>query len=67
MKQYNQSAEPHSNNKAFNHTGLQNMSNEPGPDTIIYTCPMHPEVKSDRPGKCPKCGMDLVAANEVEE
>ena len=27
---------------------------------IIYTCPMHPEVTSDKPGKCPKCGMDLV-------
>jgi hypothetical protein len=26
----------------------------------IYTCPMHPEVTSDKPGKCPKCGMDLV-------
>lgn len=25
-----------------------------------YTCPMHPEVKSDKPGQCPKCGMDLV-------
>jgi RND family efflux transporter MFP subunit len=25
-----------------------------------YTCPMHPEVKSSVPGKCPKCGMDLV-------
>ena len=27
---------------------------------IIYTCPMHPEVTSDKPGVCPKCGMDLV-------
>ena len=27
-----------------------------------YTCPMHPEVMSDKPGKCPKCGMDLVKA-----
>lgn len=27
---------------------------------VAYTCVMHPEVKSDRPGKCPKCGMDLV-------
>jgi len=27
---------------------------------IIYTCPMHPEIKSDKPGSCPKCGMDLV-------
>ena len=25
-----------------------------------YTCPMHPEVVSDKPGKCPKCGMNLV-------
>jgi len=26
----------------------------------VYTCPMHPEVTSDKPGKCPKCGMNLV-------
>ncbi len=25
----------------------------------IYTCPMHPDVQSDKPGKCPKCGMNL--------
>lgn len=25
-----------------------------------YTCPMHPEVTSDKPGNCPKCGMELV-------
>lgn len=28
--------------------------------TQTYTCPMHPEVISDKPGKCPKCGMGLV-------
>ena len=22
-----------------------------------YTCPMHPEVRQDQPGPCPKCGM----------
>lgn len=27
----------------------------------VYTCPMHPEVVQDKPGKCPKCGMDLTA------
>jgi len=27
---------------------------------IEYTCPMHPEVVSDQPGNCPKCGMTLV-------
>jgi len=29
-------------------------------DSVIYTCTMHPDVVSDKPGKCPKCGMDLV-------
>jgi cytochrome oxidase Cu insertion factor (SCO1/SenC/PrrC family) len=24
-----------------------------------YSCPMHPDVKSKKKGKCPKCGMDL--------
>ena len=31
------------------------------PEKITYSCPMHPEVKSDKPGKCPKCGMFLEA------
>ena len=30
-----------------------------------YTCPMHPEVTSDEPGSCPKCGMDLVPMTEA--
>jgi hypothetical protein len=25
-----------------------------------YVCPMHPEVTSSAPGRCPKCGMNLV-------
>ncbi len=25
----------------------------------VYTCPMHPEIRQDHPGSCPKCGMTL--------
>ena len=25
----------------------------------VYTCPMHPEIRQDHPGNCPKCGMTL--------
>ena len=26
---------------------------------LVYTCPMHPEIRESKPGKCPKCGMKL--------
>lgn len=36
------------------HQGIQ------AADTVIYTCPMHPEVISTERGDCPICGMELV-------
>ncbi len=30
------------------------------PEGIYYTCTMHPDVHSDKPGNCPICGMELV-------
>jgi len=28
-------------------------------NSVVYECPMHPDVTSSKPGKCPKCRMDL--------
>lgn len=32
-----------------------------------YTCPMHPQIVQDKPGKCPICGMDLVPMSNSNE
>ncbi len=32
-----------------------------------YTCPMHPQIVQDAPGKCPLCGMTLVPLNKSKE
>ncbi|MFC5510324.1 copper-transporting P-type ATPase [Massilia jejuensis] len=36
--------------------GAAKMQAAPG---TVYTCPMHPEIRQDHPGTCPKCGMTL--------
>ncbi len=35
-------------------------------DTIKYTCSMHPDVISDKPGQCPKCGMTLIVMGKTD-
>lgn len=44
--------------------GMSHAQSQPAPapqsQAGQYTCPMHPEVVSNQPGKCPKCGMALV-------
>ena len=42
-------------------------SSKPSKSAAVYTCPMHPEVRQDKPGKCSKCGMDLVAEKTADE
>ena len=41
----------------------------PHSDGVVYTCPMHPEIRQIGPGACPKCGMalePLVATTEAD-
>ncbi len=47
---------------AQQHTGGMKMPMEKmkPAEKVSYTCPMHPEIHSDKPGNCPKCGMKLV-------
>ena len=34
---------------------------------LQYTCSMHSEILSDKPGNCPKCGMQLVEKSNVSD
>lgn len=35
--------------------------------TAAYTCEMHPEVQSTKPGSCPKCNMSLISAQQAAD
>lgn len=48
--------------------GEKNTSNsKQQPQKTVYSCPMHPDVTSDKPGKCSKCGMDLKASTKTSQ
>jgi FtsP/CotA-like multicopper oxidase with cupredoxin domain len=38
-----------------------------GAGPVVYACPMHREVTSDQPGRCPECGMKLLAGRVVTQ
>lgn len=42
---------------------LLERASEPSEAGTIYTCPMHPEIRQESPGSCPKCGMALELVN----
>jgi Cu+-exporting ATPase len=39
--------------------GASKVEAPPAPPGATYTCPMHPEIRQDHQGTCPKCGMAL--------
>ena len=44
--------------------GSAPAATRPATTQAAYVCPMHPEVTSAQPGKCPQCGMNLVPSGE---
>ncbi|MDP9081703.1 MAG: hypothetical protein M3O71_30185 [Bacteroidota bacterium] len=49
-----------------NHNPKDSNSNKEVKKAIKYYCPMHPSVTFDKPGTCPKCGMELVAKDTTK-
>jgi len=47
-------------NSCGSSSSKEKQSTEKEVTEVQYTCPMHSEVVSDKPGNCPKCGMALV-------
>ena len=46
---------------------IHNLQTHESDGKDYYTCPMHPEIQEDKPGKCPKCGgMDLVLKSSMD-
>jgi len=43
--------------------GMGGQQAQPGQQ---YTCPMHPDVRQDQPGRCAKCGMNLAPATPLQ-
>jgi len=67
-KDGNIKAEVHENYKQFGACAIHCLTHsmnhgevvdEKKMELAVYSCPMHPDVISDKPGKCSKCGMDL--------
>jgi len=57
---------PHGGAAATSETGEKDQPGGGGDKkATTYTCPMDADVVSDKPGRCPKCGMDLVPKTEA--
>lgn len=75
-----QAAHAHDDHEGHQHHGPDHGSRHAGHDAAaqpaarpeippgtIYTCPMHPEIRQDHPGNCPKCGMTLEPLIPLDE
>jgi P-type Cu+ transporter len=49
----------HNTTRHAHHVATAHLDGHAPTPGTVYTCPMHPEVRQDRPGACPLCGMAL--------
>lgn len=54
------------NNTENNKIETTNENHSHQHQKVIYTCPMHPQIKQDKPGDCPICGMKLVPQSNTQ-
>ncbi len=50
---------------ADNSTGIFEEHDHENETATIWTCSMHPQIRMDKPGKCPICAMDLIPLNSL--
>jgi len=58
------------NSKSENNANPQTkeeVHNHSAEETEVWTCSMHPQIRSDKPGKCPICSMDLIPLQKTSD
>ncbi len=61
----NKYLEPHKADHSCCNASTEKKEESHNSNAGKYTCPMHPEVESDSPGDCPKCGMALESLTPI--
>ncbi|WP_163707547.1 efflux RND transporter periplasmic adaptor subunit [Mangrovibacterium lignilyticum] len=56
---------PSGETPAANETALHE-AHDHAEEATVWTCSMHPQVRSDKPGKCPICAMDLIPLSSMQ-
>lgn len=59
-KRHPETYEGHEMHKGHSHDLIQD-------ETGVWTCSMHPQIRQDKPGKCPICAMDLIPVRKSSD